>query len=168
MIYVDLLGIDIQLSEVCEEEFQRQMDKYDGELCMLSSGTFCDVNLIKPDLKAQVILNFFANCSCPISMLRFAASMHPYNYPRWPLVSYELSQAYMMTGLEVIMNMRLDKRALSVIEPFQLTHEFASIINIANEIINTIAVPTNICPEIYTYVQKHMKQLNLLTKGEEQ
>ena len=168
MIYVDLLGIDTQLSLACEEEFQRQMDESDGVFCMLSSSRFYGVNLLKPDTRSQVILNFFANCSCPISMIRFAASMHPYNYPRWPVVSYELSQAYMMTGIEVIMNMQWDKRALSVIEPFQLTQEFASIINIANEIIKTIAVPTNICPEIYTYVQQHMKQLNLLIKGGEQ
>lgn len=119
---------------------------------MLGAAQFNGVNLTKASLQAQQVLCFFANLSCPISMMRFASSLFPYHSEAWPIASYELSQLYMLQAIEAAINLHYDKIARKMLADFQSTREFKEIMLIAHEIVDRITVVEHICPEIYEFI----------------
>lgn len=165
MIYLDLGGLDEQLHNDCESTLQEKMNESDGQLCMLNNIQFKGVKLTKASFQAQQILCFFANLSCPISMMRFAASLFPYSSKKWPVRSYELSQIYMFEAIETTINLHYDKKAREVVKCFESTREFKSIILIASEIIERIAAPQHICPEVDAYIREHIKFNTVMEHG---
>ncbi|GAA0811345.1 hypothetical protein GCM10009111_03730 [Colwellia asteriadis] len=165
MIYLDLSRLDEQLNNDCESTFQEKMEASDGTRCMLNASQFSGIMLTKASLQAQQILCFFANLSCPISMMRFASSLFPYHSEAWPIASYELSQLYMLEAIEAAINIHYDKIARKMIEDFQSTREFKSIILIASEIIERIAAPQHICPEVDAYIREHIKFNTVMEHG---
>ncbi|RHW77809.1 hypothetical protein [Colwellia sp. RSH04] len=152
MIYLDLSSLNEQLHNECESTFQEKMEASDGTRCMLDASQFSGIMLTKPSLQSQQILCFFANLSCPISMMRFASSLFPYHSKKWPISSFELSQIYMLEAIEVAINLHFDKIAREMVADFQSSREFKEIMLIAHEIVDRIAVPEHICPEVYEFI----------------
>ena len=165
MIYLDLEGVDEQLHNDCESTFQEKMNESDGQICILNNIQFKGVKLTKASFQAQQILCFFANLSCPISMMRFAASLFPFSSKKWPVRSYELSQIYMFGAIETTINLLYDKKAREVVKCFESTREFKSIMLIASEMIDRVAIPLNICPEVDAYIRGHIKFNTVMEHG---
>lgn len=160
MIYLDLSSLNEQLHNECESTFQEEMEASDGTRCMLDTPQFNEIKLTKPSLEAQQVLCFFANLSCPISMMRFAASMFPYQSKKWPISSVELSQIYMLEAIEAVINLHYDKRAREMLVGFQSTNEFKGIMLVAHEIVDSVAVSENICTEVRDFI---VENINLPT-----
>lgn len=156
MNYLDLSGLNEQLNNDCESTFQEKMEASDGTRCMLDASQFSGIMLTKPSLQAQQILCFFANLSCPISMMRFASSLFPYHSEAWPIASYELSQLYMLEAIESAINLHYDKIAREMVADFQSTREFKEIMLIAHEIVERVAVPEHICPEVCEFISENI------------
>ena len=106
MLSIDLSRLNENVAERCEQMFQEKMHESDGKRCIISSSMFEEIDLTKSTVEAQIIINIFANISCPISCFRFAASLYPYQWPTWHIVSYELSQAYMFDAIETTINLK--------------------------------------------------------------
>lgn len=160
MIYLDLSGLDEKLADDCELFFQEKMEQSDGNRCLLTMAQFKEIKLTQPSLQSQQVLNFFANSSCPFSMMRFAASLFPYSSKKWPIKSYELSQLYMLKAIEAVINIRYDKIVREEIEDYQSGKEFKGIMLIAHEIIDRVAVQEHICPEVCDFI---MDRINMTT-----
>ncbi|MDO6444183.1 hypothetical protein Q4493_00195 [Colwellia sp. 1_MG-2023] len=155
MLSIDLSRLNENIAEECEKLFQEKMQESDGKRCIISSSMFNEIELIKPTVDAQVIINIFANISCPISCFRFAASLYPHRWPTWPIVSYEMSQAYMFEAVEIAINLRYDKKARLILGEFQKTREFVLIMQIANEMLGRLCVPSLVCSEIVEFIEQY-------------
>ncbi|GGD61664.1 hypothetical protein GCM10011357_16220 [Lacimicrobium alkaliphilum] len=155
---IELDALEPDLSERCEQEFQRQADLYDGELFWYFDSAFEKVGLIRPSLSAQVVLGYFANCGCPVCCLRFGASLHPYIDARWPVRSCQAAVFYMLGGLEILLNLQYEARIKSAIQEFESTKECKILLHVADHIITTNSLTSSICPEILSYINKLLYQ----------
>ncbi|KJY97652.1 hypothetical protein [Pseudoalteromonas ruthenica] len=162
---LELNGLDAQLTEQCEQEFQRQAALYDGELFWYLDSVYCNIELNSPSIKSQVVLANFANSACPFSSLRFAASLYPYNDFRWPVHSHQAAIFYMLAGLEIVQNLKYEQRIAPAMRMFESTTECKSLMHIAAHIISTNSLSLSICPEIHNYVEQHLGA-NYIDRGE--
>jgi hypothetical protein len=153
---IELNGLDTQLAERCEQEYQRQASLYDGELFWYLGRAYCNIDLNSPSIKSQVVLANFANSACPFSSLRFAASLYPYNDSRWPIHSQHAAIFYMLVGLEIIQNLKYEQRIAATMRSFESTAECKTLMHIAAHIISTNSLSLSICPEIQHYVEQHL------------
>lgn len=158
MHHLDLRAIFPKIDEDCEKRFQEEMEESGGKRCIISSPIFNGIDLRINTLEAQVVLNCLTHTSCPISTLRFAASLYPYRFPCCQILSYELSQIYMLEAIETIINLRYDKVALESIEKFQLSKEFKAIMQIADEMLERLVVSSVVCSEVHNYIKQHAQQ----------
>jgi hypothetical protein len=153
---IELDGLEPELSDKCEQEFQRQAALYDGELFWHFDSVFDVIDLTTPSVKSQVVLAHFANSACPVSDMRFAASLYPFSDSRWPIHSYEAAIYYMLTGLETLQNLKFEPRILTAICLFESSNECKNLLNIAQHIISTNALTRSLCPEIIDYVEQQL------------
>tara|TARA_R110001606_G_scaffold399238_1_gene582639 strand:+ start:1300 stop:1809 length:510 start_codon:yes stop_codon:yes gene_type:complete len=153
---IELDGLEPELSDRCEQEFQRQANITDGELFWHFNEAFEHVELIIPSLPAQVALGCFANCGCPVSGLRFGASLYPYVDARWPVHSYQAALFYVLRGLEILLNLKHEPRIQAAINQFESGKECKLLMHVAKHIITTNALTSSICPEIFTYVNRQL------------
>jgi len=155
MLRIDLSRLNDSISDQCEKIFQQKMEATDGKICILASSVLGEIDLATQSVEAQIVLNIFANISCPISCFRFAASLYPYSYPTWPVTSRELSQAYMLEAIEVALNLGYDKKAMMILNEFQNTREFISVMQIANEMYERMPVSSLICSEVAEFIEQY-------------
>jgi hypothetical protein len=155
MLHIDLSRLNEAFAERCEQIFQRKMDESGGKRCIITSTMFDGIDLTSKSVDAQIVLNLFANMSCPLSCFRFAASLYPYQYPAWPVVSSELSHAYMFEAIEVALNLGYDKKAVMILNEFQSTQEFLSIMQIANEMLQRVSFASAVCSEVVEFIEQY-------------
>lgn len=154
MLRIDLSRLNEDVAERCEQVFQQKMDESDGKRFIVSSSIVDGIDLMRPSVDAQTVINIFANNSCPISCFRFAASLYPYQYPAWPVVSYELSNAYMFEAIEIALNLGYDKKAVMILNEFQCAQEFLSIMQIANEMLRKVFFSSAVCSEVVEFIEQ--------------
>ncbi|MGJ8680567.1 hypothetical protein [Paraglaciecola sp.] len=98
------LAGDILLKKL-DDEFQYQMSLTDGQWVFWQDPYFYGHNLEPAtNVVAQAILQYFAGCACPFSMLRLARSLSPRNAHHGPITSDEMTVSYLLQGLEIIEN----------------------------------------------------------------
>lgn len=154
--HTDFTGLlNNELQEVCEQEFQSQMHHSKGELFLFTKSSFSSIDLTIPNLISQAILQYFADCGCPLSGIRLAISLHPHEHELWPVRSVEMSFRYLFSSIECMLNIRNDKRAKPAIYSFEQTHAFKQGMQLAACFINERSISSNICPELMTYVFYH-------------
>ncbi len=141
----------------CEQEFQIQMHKNDGEIFIWSKTTFRNVYLDAPSPDAQAILQYFTDCGCPIAALKLGKSLYPYDDISWPIRSYELSFRYLFGVFECLLNLKHDTRVAPIIRRFEHTNTFQKIALIASQFIDEQCISKQICPEILSYVNQHIR-----------
>lgn len=164
MIYIDLCNLDENLSSACDAEFERKMNESDGKRCFLHINSLFDIDLTIPSIGSQVILGYFANCGCPISSMRFAASLFPFNFEQkpWPVMSEQAAQSYIFEAIETAINLKYDENSFQIVESFQSTKEFQIIMLIAEEILKRTIVSRSVCPEIQSYIRDAVQPLRMI------
>jgi hypothetical protein len=150
---LNLDNLDTSISLKCEIEFQRQANKYDGELFCYVDSFFGDIDLKKPSVSAQVILGCFANSGCPINGLRFGASLYPYSFLGWPVQSNAAALNYLFSSIETLLNVRHDLRIQPIINKFESSNEHKMLLHTIDCIIDENRLTTRICPEIQLYIR---------------
>lgn len=160
---IDLSRLSPEIDEFCEAVFQKKMRDSDGKLCIIDATEINGIGLLSLTLEAQIMLNCLARTSCPISNLRFGASLYPFRFPSAPILSYELSQIYIFDAIETIVNLHYDSIAMQAIDSFQSSSEFHAIIQIANELVERLAISSLVCPEVYDYIKQHNSFPNFLS-----
>ena len=97
------------LKNLLDEEFQYQMELTDGTY-VLWYDTHFRGHQVEPanDGESQAVLQYFASCGCPFSMLRLGRLLAKRNYQHGPIVSDVLAIKYLVTGLEQLNNSLFD------------------------------------------------------------
>lgn len=95
--------VDSRVKFALEEEFQYQMELSDGEWLILYERKFYGKQ-IEPAItsESQAILQFFAQCTCPISALRLGRSLSSRNSEHGPILSDDMAVTYLLRGMEWI------------------------------------------------------------------
>lgn len=150
--FTGLLTADIQKD--CENEFQTQMNKTEGEIFTWANSHFGRIDLNHPGPASQAVLQYFANCGCPISGVLLALSLYPYTPDIWPVRSEDMSFKYLFHSIEIILNIRTDKRINQLIYQFEQSIKFKQAMHIATIFIGERCISANICPEVMMYVRK--------------
>ncbi len=152
-ISVDFTALagDALLDEL-EKEFQYQMDLSDGCYVFWNEEDFQGWRLSPATTsESQAILQFFANCSCPISLHRLGCSLSPRNAEHGPIISNELAIKYLLQGFETLANWKYDPKISCVLDIYRATRDY----RLASEILATYweDIQTNhICPEVFDTV----------------
>lgn len=137
-----------QLLDELEREFQYQMNLSDGCYVFLDKDKFQGWQLTPATTpEAQAILQFFAECYCPISLHRLGCSLSPRNAQHGPIVSDYLAIKCLLLGFETLTNWRYDPKISSVLNVYRATREY----RLASEILATYwkdIQTDNICPEV--------------------
>lgn len=158
--FTGLLTTDLQ--QACENEFQKQMHQSDGEIFVWSKDHFANTDLSIPSPQAQAVLQFFANCGCPITGVKLAISLYPYTSNVWPIKSPYLSFRYLFSAVEIILNIRSDERMKGFINKFEQSVTFKQAMHIAQIMLSESTLVSNICPEVISYVCRlHDEPTNL-------
>ena len=147
-----------EMSKLLDEEFQRQMDLTDGEYLFWFDNEFEGHNVETPtNAIGQAILQFFANCSCPISRLRLGRSLSKRNYSHGPIVCETTAFQYLLSGAEQVVNNLYDDNVKEGFEFYISTLEF----RLACELLMSYEIELlelAICPEILLFVESYSRR----------
>jgi hypothetical protein len=154
------------LSEKCDEEFQRQVKATDGEFFVYFDQEFEGISLIKPSTSAQIIAANFANSGCPVNGLRFGNSLLRFTDEKWPISAHTAGLRYILSSIEILLNLKLDNRKISSIEVFESSVEFKKLIHIADYVAQHYCLTENICFDVLAYINFHAR-LVPMTLGEQ-
>jgi hypothetical protein len=165
---VSLENLDTIMSAQVEKEIRRQELLYDCEILIFFDTKFVGIDLLNPSVSAQVVISGFANAGCPISGLRFGASLYPYSESLWGIKSEIAAVFYILRSLEILINIRKEPRVCDSIQLFESTSDFRRLMHIAHEIIKNHAVTELIDFEIMSYVHQHLYQHYSITDLAEQ
>jgi hypothetical protein len=155
---VSLENLDTIMSAQVEKEIRRQELLYDCEILIFFDTKFVGIDLLNPSVSAQVVISRFANAGCPISGLRFGASLYPYSESLWGIKSEIAAVCYILRSLEILINIREEPRVRDSIQLFESTSDFRRLVHIANEIIKNHAITKLVDFEIISYVDRHLHQ----------
>ncbi|WP_264436383.1 hypothetical protein [Shewanella baltica] len=158
--FTGLLPTDIQ--QDCEREFLMQMHQTDGELFTWSKTHFSTINLNAPGPISQAVLQYFADCGCPICGIMLGISLYPITSEIWPIRSPSMSYKYLFNSIETILNIRTDNRIRGIIHQFEQSLTFKQAMHVASIFINDHSVVTNFCPEVIMYVRKQHAEPTIL------
>ncbi|MEM7360282.1 MAG: hypothetical protein AAF431_14390 [Pseudomonadota bacterium] len=140
------------LLDELEKEFQYQMDLSDGCYVFWNDEAFQGWRLSPATTsESQAILQFFADCACPISLHRLGCSLSPRNAEHGPITSNELAIRCLLQGFETIANWKYDPKIKSVLNVYRATNDYL----LACDILATYweDIQTNhLCPEVFDTV----------------
>ncbi|MFT6989076.1 MAG: hypothetical protein ACJASL_001042 [Paraglaciecola sp.] len=128
------------MSAEVKKEILRQELMYDCEILVFLDTQFVGIDLLNPSFSAQVITSVFANAGCPISGLRFGASLYPLSESHWGVKSEIAAVFYILRSLEILINIRKEPRVCDAIQMFEATSDFRRLVHIAHEVIKNHAV----------------------------
>lgn len=113
------------LLDELEKEFQHQMDLSDGCYVFWNKEDFQGW-LLTPAITAesQAILQFFANCLCPISLHRLGCSLSPRNADHGPIASDYLAINCLLQGFETLANWKYDPKINDVLVTYQTSRDY--------------------------------------------
>tara|TARA_Y100000994_G_scaffold249543_1_gene261916 strand:+ start:8128 stop:8631 length:504 start_codon:yes stop_codon:yes gene_type:complete len=77
--------------QLCDREFNRQLDSTDGNVFIFPGETFQGIKLTSPNEAGLQVLYYFADLGCPISMARLCVALHPAVGAQWPIMCSSLS-----------------------------------------------------------------------------
>ncbi|WP_278403860.1 hypothetical protein [Pseudoalteromonas ruthenica] len=141
------------VSEELDKEFQYQMNLTDGEWLFWQESQFLGHSLAPvKDATGQAILQYFAHCACPFSMLRLGRSLSERSEEHGPVTSDIMAIKYLLGGLEVVQNNLYDHRVREGMELLISSLEF----RLACELLITYDTELNkrvICPEIMALIK---------------
>ena len=144
------------LQKRLENQFQKQMDATDGEYVMWEDTAFSGVQLEPATcVKSQAILQFFAGCGCPFSMLRLGRSLAIRNSEHGPIVSDSLAIKYMLRGFEMVENNLYDERIKGRMISLMKSSEFKAACDLIVTYEKELGVRV-ICPEIKALIIKNI------------
>lgn len=136
------------LLDELEKEFQYQMDLSDGCYVFWNDEAFQGWRLSPATTaESQAILQFFADCACPISLHRLGCSLSPRNAEHGPIVSDHLAIKSLLQGFETLANWNYDPQISCVLEIYRATRDY----RLASEILATYweeIQTNNLCPEV--------------------
>jgi len=72
--------------QLCDREFNRQLDSTDGNVFIFPGETFQGIKLTSPNEAGLQVLYYFADLGCPISMARLCVALHPAVGAQWPIM----------------------------------------------------------------------------------
>jgi len=139
------------ISNMLDEEFQNQMNLTDGTYIFWYDSHF-NGRQVEPavDGTGQAILQFFANCGCPISLLRLGRSLSKRNYQHGPIISHTLSVKYLIKGFEQLNNSLFDKNVCDGMLLYMQSKEFLAACNLISTYASDIQ---GLCPEIKKLIE---------------
>ena len=165
MIFIKLLSVNFTalaggaLLDELEEEFQYQMDLSDGCYVFWNQEAFRGWRLSPAKTsESQAILQFFADCSCPISLHRLGCSLSPRNADHGPITSDDLAVKCLLQGFETLSNWKYDPKVSAVLDIYRATKDY----RLASEILLTYwkdIRTNNLCPEVVDTI------IDLKTRG---
>lgn len=131
-----------------EKEFQYQMNLSDGCYFFWHNESFKGKSLSPAlDAQSQAILQFFAECSCPISLHRLGCSLSPRNSEHGPITSNSLAIQYLLQGFETLANLRYDPKVQGLLNIYRSTRDY----RLASELLTTYwenIHSSHVCPEV--------------------
>lgn len=86
-----LANLDPDTKQLCDREFNRQLDSTDGNVFIFPEETFQGIKLTSPNEAGLQVLYYFADLGCPISMARLCVALHPAVGTQWPIMCSSLS-----------------------------------------------------------------------------
>jgi hypothetical protein len=86
-----LANLDPDTKQLCDREFNRQLDSTDGNVFIFPGETFQGIKLTSPNEAGLQVLHYFADLGCPISMARLCVALHPAVGAQWPIMCSSLS-----------------------------------------------------------------------------
>ena len=86
-----LANLDPDIKQLCDREFNRQLDSTDGNVFIFPGETFQGIKLTSPNEAGLQVLYYFADLGCPISMARLCVALHPAVGAQWPIMCSSLS-----------------------------------------------------------------------------
>lgn len=86
-----LANLDPDTKQLCDREFNRQLDSTDGNVFIFPGETFQGIKLTSPNEAGLQVLYYFADLGCPISMARLCVALHPAVGAQWPIMCSSLS-----------------------------------------------------------------------------
>lgn len=86
-----LANLDPDIKQLCDREFNLQLDSTDGNVFIFPKETFQGIKLTSPNEAGLQVLYYFADLGCPISMARLCVALHPSVGAQWPIMCSSLS-----------------------------------------------------------------------------
>lgn len=86
-----LANLDPDIKQLCDREFNLQLDSTDGNVFIFPGETFQGIKLTSPNEAGLQVLYYFADLGCPISMARLCVALHPAVGAQWPITCSALS-----------------------------------------------------------------------------
>jgi hypothetical protein len=158
---IKLENLNESLTKKCDNEFQRQVSKSDGQFFVYFDQWFEGINIIEPSIDAQVITASFANSGCPVNGLRFGISLLRFTDKKWPINSHAAGVRYILGSIEILLNLKRDIRVISAIQKFESSKEFKKIIHIAHDITQRYCLTYNVCFDILAYIDFHVSMMSI-------
>lgn len=138
-----------EILEALEREFQYQMNLSDGCYFFWHDESFLGWSLLPAiETESQAILQFLAECSCPISLHRLGCSLSPRNMEHGPITSDSLAVKYLLQGFETLANLNYDPKIKRVLDLYRSTQDYRQ----ACEMLATYwgdIEKNNICSEVF-------------------
>lgn len=142
------------ISQMLDEEFQYQMDLTDGTYVFWHDCHFKG-HQVEPatDSNGQAILQFFAGCGCPFSMLRLGRSLSERNYQHGPIISHALAIKYLIKGFEQLSNSLHDNFVRDGVLLYMQSNEFLAACSLISTYESEIQ---GLCPEIRELIETNV------------
>ena len=86
-----LANLDPDIKQLCDREFNLQLDSTDGNVFIFPGETFQGIKLTSPNEAGLQVLYYFADLGRPISMARLSVALHPAMGAEWPIMCSSLS-----------------------------------------------------------------------------
>ena len=104
--------------QLCDREFNRQLDSTDGNVFIFPGETFQGIKLTSPNEAGLQVLYYFADLGCPISMARLCVALHPAVGAQWPIMCSSLSLQWFEHTMRALDSTVYDPLFTNVYEAF--------------------------------------------------
>ena len=125
--------------QLCDREFNRQLDSTDGNVFIFPGETFQGIKLTSPNEAGLQVLYYFADLGCPISMARLSVALHPAMGAEWPIKCSSLSLQWFEHTLRSLDLTVYDPLFCNVFEVFvngELNTELMALLNVFSNDLN--------------------------------
>ncbi|GMM68652.1 hypothetical protein MTsDn1_19470 [Alteromonas sp. MTD1] len=125
--------------QLCDREFNRQLDSTDGNVFIFPEETFQGIKLTSPNEAGLQVLYYFADLGCPISMARLCVALHPAVGAQWPIMCSSHSLEWFEHTVRALDSTVYDPLFSNVYEAFvngALNAELMAVLNISYDGLN--------------------------------
>lgn len=157
LIKIDLSHLmDEQAQQLCVNEFQAQMNDTDGDWVVMPHSHFGGFNLYQPsNIEELAVLEFFADCHCPISMLRLGSALSTRTAETKLITSDDLAIRFLFFAVESLCGHKRNPKSPAAVRYFLQSKELLEHCLLVKSYIFD-RHKQYVCPEIIHFVEERV------------